>query len=206
MIAVKEEPNDSSAPTAQVPESPLISSISAPSEAREVRNDHVGQPQQLTDDDTEYEIVAILDRCQFPVVEGRRTSRKTHYLVRFKDYGPEYDEWVPFDRLSAPRLVRSFNKRRRRDAQHSSSGSESPQGTSPDERRRSRSRSPQTDIKPVVFELDKGIKVSISPAWSEFSAMSPQHPSTSESKGKSPTQDGLPSKSIENPSDEGCSE
>ena len=55
-------------------------------------------------DEVEYEVSTILD---LGLVRG-----KLHYLVRWKGYSADYDEWRPADELeNAKEAVESFHKR-----------------------------------------------------------------------------------------------
>jgi transposase InsO family protein len=55
----------------------------------------------------EYEVEAIVKS----EVRGRGRSRRLHYLVRWKGYGPEDDTWVPFEDMEhASELVEEFER------------------------------------------------------------------------------------------------
>jgi hypothetical protein len=56
----------------------------------------------------DYEIWGILDQKKFRV----RKKDVMHYLIRFKGYGSDYDEWVPKSRMQAPVLLREFQLKR----------------------------------------------------------------------------------------------
>jgi hypothetical protein len=52
----------------------------------------------------DYEIWGILDQKKFRV----RKKDVLHFLIRFKGYGPDSDEWIPKSKLQAPLLLREF--------------------------------------------------------------------------------------------------
>ena len=62
----------------------------------------------VVDGEEEHEIETIIRSA----MRGRGARREKHYLVRWKDYGPEFDEWIPASGLEhAADVVQQFERR-----------------------------------------------------------------------------------------------
>jgi hypothetical protein len=47
-------------------------------------------------------------------MRGRERNRRVHYLVRWKGYGPEFDEWLPVEEMEhSGALVEELEARHR---------------------------------------------------------------------------------------------
>lgn len=57
---------------------------------------------EIVDDEPEYEVEAILD--------SRLIRKHLHYLVSFKGYGPEENQWLPVENIHAPDLIADFHR------------------------------------------------------------------------------------------------
>ena len=57
---------------------------------------------ELVNEELEYEVDQILN--------SRFQRGRIEYLVSFKGYGPEENEWLPADNINAPRLITHFHR------------------------------------------------------------------------------------------------
>ena len=57
---------------------------------------------ELIEGELEYEIDKVLD--------SKMMHRKLHYLVSFKGYGPEENEWLPAENITAPGAIADFHR------------------------------------------------------------------------------------------------
>ncbi len=57
---------------------------------------------ELVGDNLEYEVDKILD--------SKLSNRKLHYLVSFKGYGPEENEWLPEENITAADAIAEFHR------------------------------------------------------------------------------------------------
>ena len=57
---------------------------------------------ELVDDELEYEVEEILN--------SRFVRGRVEYLVKFKGYGPEENEWLPPENISAPQFIADFHR------------------------------------------------------------------------------------------------
>lgn len=66
----------------------------------------------VTAEGNQVEVERILQRRRRPI--GKTSRLKTEYLVKWKDYGPEHDQWVPEEDLGlAQELLDEFNQQER---------------------------------------------------------------------------------------------
>ena len=79
-------------------------------------------PPLIVDDENEYEVEILLDRrhrttrtkkCKHA---GKKTTKTYQYLVRWKGFGPEHDEWISEKELqrSCKKLMSTYDRRKPR--------------------------------------------------------------------------------------------
>jgi hypothetical protein len=58
-------------------------------------------PPEIVDGEEEWVVEENLD--------SKMMNRKLHYLVKWKDFGPEHNSWEPWDFVHSPDLVADFH-------------------------------------------------------------------------------------------------